>query len=275
MLPWSERPVRIVVCVKEIPDPEVASSVFQVDEDRKQIALGPALRLVISPFDAQAIEVALRLRDAAGEIAITLLCLGEESARAILKYGLSLGADEAFLLVDPLFEGGDSYATARTLAAAIRKIGGADLVLTGRQAADRDAGIVGPGIAELLGLPVVTFAMRVELAEGKLVVERSLSGGAEIVEARLPAVVTVSHEVGNVRHASLRETMKAARKPVTIWTAADLGLRAEDTGALGSRVCVERLYVPESDVECEYLEGNTAKELASKLVDRLSAARLI
>lgn len=267
--------MKIIVCIKEIPDPEVASSVFQVDEEKKQVVAGPGLRFVISPFDAQAIELALRIRDAAGEVAITLLSLGAESTRSIAKYGLSLGADEAFLLFDSAFDGGDSYTTARALAAAIEKIGGADLVLTGRQAADRDAGIVGPGIAELLGRPVVTFAMDVELTDGKLVVERALGGGAEVVEARVPAVVTVSHEVGNVRHASLRETMKAARKPVTIWTAGDLGLGPDDTGASGARVVVERLYVPMNDVECEYLEADTAKELAAKLVDRLSAARLI
>ena len=267
--------MKIIVCVKEIPDPEVASSIFQVDEEKKQVVLGPGLRLVISPFDAQAIELALRIRDAVGEVAVTLLSLGAESARFIVKYGLSLGADEAFLLVDPVFDGGDSYTTARALAAAIEKIGGADLILTGRQAADRDAGIVGPGIAELLDLPVITLAMDIEVTDGMLVVERSLSGGVEIVEARLPAVVTVSHEVGNVRHASLRETMKAARKPVTIWTADDLGLQPDDAGALGSRVVVERLYVPVNDVECEYLDGDTAEELAAKLVDRLSAARLI
>src|SRR5579862_1080872 len=205
--------MKIVVCVKEIVDPEVASSVFSINEKTREI--GPGVRFVISPFDAQAIEVALRVKDKMSETAITLLTLGAESARSIVKYGLSLGADDAFMLIDAAFDGGDSYTTARALAAAIAKIGNVDLVLTGRQAADGDSGVVGLGIAELLGLPAVTFATDVDVADGTLVVERARGDGMEIVETRMPAVVTVSHEVGKVRQANLRETMKAARKPVT------------------------------------------------------------
>ena len=192
-----------------------------------------------------------------------------------LKHGLALGADEAVLLTDPAFEGGDSFTTARALAAAIEKLGDVDLVLTGRQAADGDSGVVGCGIAELLGFPAVTFAMDVTVADGMLLVERALGDGSETVATPMPAVVTVSHEVGKVRHASLRETMKAARKPVTTWTASDLGLKSSDVGALGARRVLERLYIPLTDIECEYIDGKTPKELAANLVDRLSAARLI
>jgi electron transfer flavoprotein beta subunit len=117
--------------------------------------------------------------------------------------------------------------------------------------------------------------MDVTVADGMLVVERSLVDGSETVAAPMPAVVTVSHEVGKVRHASLRETMKAARKPVTVWTADDLGLNPSDVGALGARSALERLYVPVTDVECEYIDGTTPEELAANLVLRLSAVRLI
>lgn len=265
--------MKIVVCVKEIADPEVASSVFSIDEATREI--GPGVRYVISPFDAQAIEVALRIRDAQQETAITLLTLGAESARSIMKYGLSLGADEAVMLIDEAFDGGDSYTTARALAAAIAKIGDVDLVLTGRQAADGDSGVVGLGIAELLAMPAITFAVDVEVANGTLVIERALGDGAEVIEAPLPAVVTVSHEVGKVRQANLRETMKAARKPVNIWTAADLGFTASDVGAGGARRTVERLHVPVSEVQCEFIAGATPEAQMANLVERLSAARFI
>jgi electron transfer flavoprotein beta subunit len=267
--------VKIVVCIKEILDPDIPSTVFEVDEAAKTVREGVALRYVISPFDAQAIELALRLRDKAGGCAISLLTLGSESARTIVKYGLALGADDAFMLVDDAFDGGDSHVTVRALAAAIRKIGGADLVLTGRQAADRDAGVVGPGIAELLGLPLITFAADVTVEGPLLVVERALGDRTELVEVPMPALVTVSHEVGAVRHASLRETMKAARKPVTVLTPGDLGLAEGDVGARGMRVTLERLYVPASDVSCEFVVGQTPAEIAAMLVDRLAAERLI
>jgi electron transfer flavoprotein beta subunit len=267
--------VKIVVCIKEIVDPDIPSTVFEVDEATNAVREGPGLRYVISPFDAQAIELALRIRDRAADCAISLLTLGSESARTIVKYGLSLGADDAFMLIDDAFDGGDSYATARALAAAIRRIGGADLVLTGRQAADRDAGVVGPGVAELLELPLVTFAVDVTINGPLLVVERVLGDGSEIVEVPMPALVTVSHEVGAVRHASLRETMKAARKPVTILTPADLGLAVDDVGARSVRVTLERLYVPTNDLACEFLAGDNAEDLAARLVDRLATERLI
>lgn len=267
--------MRIVVCVKEIPDPDLAASIFSVDEKARKVILPPGTRHVMSPFDAQAVEVALRIRDASGEAAITLLCLGAETARSIIKHGLALGADDAILLCDPAFDDGDSFTTARSLAAAIAKIGHVDLVLTGRQAADGDLGVVGCGIGELLNLPTVTFAASVTVAGKTLVIERALGDGSETVEAPMPAVVTISHEVGSVRHPSLRETMKAARKPVTMWTAKDIGLAPPDIGARGARRVLERLYVPVSDVECEFIRGETPGELAANLVDRLSNASLI
>lgn len=267
--------MKIVVCIKEILDPDIPSTVFEVDTAANAVREGVALRYVISPFDAQAIELALRLRDKAGDCRISLVTLGGESARGIVKYGLALGADDAFMLVDDAFDDGDSYVTARALAAAIRKIGGADLVLTGRQAADRDAGIVGPGVAELLELPLVTFAADLAVEGPLLIVERALGDRTEWIEVPMPALVTVSHEVGAVRHASLRETMKAARKPVTMWTPADLGLADGDVGTRGARVTLEKLFVPVSDIACEFLGGDTPAELASMLVDRLTAERLI
>jgi electron transfer flavoprotein beta subunit len=267
--------VKIVVCVKEIPNPEIASSVFRVDEAAKKVVPLTGLALVMSPFDAQAIEAALRIKEAVAETSITLLTLGPESARTTIRNGLSLGADEAVLLADPTFEEGDSYTTARVLASAIRKIGDCDLVLTDRQAADSDCGVVGCGIAELLDLPVVTYARRIEVRDGRVIVERVLEDGFETVEAALPAVVTISHELGAVRPASLRETMKTARKPQAIWTAADIGLEPSEIGAGGARRRLERLYIPVNDVVCEFLDGESATEQAAGLVDRLANARLI
>lgn len=267
--------MRIVVCVKEVANPDTAASVFRVDAVTNRAIPLPGMATVISPFDEQAVELALRLRERQGEAQITLVSLGTETARSIVKHGLSLGADDAVLLVDPAFDDGDSWTTARALAAAIARLGTFDLVLAGRQAADGDCGVVGCGIAELLGIPAVTLASDITVEGGALVVERALGDGAETVEAPMPALVTVSHEVGAVRRPSLRETMKAARKPVTVWTAADLGLAPEEVGARGARRVIERLYVPVPDVRCEFIDAPTPREQAAELVERLVAARLI
>ena len=270
--------MKIVVCVKQIQDPEIAPSVFRVDEDAKTVIPVPGLSPVISPFDEQAVEAALRIRDAAGEdsgIEITVVTIGPKGARTVIKAALALGADNAVLLSDPAFDVSGGYATARTLAETIRTIGDVDLILTGRQAADWDAGVVGAGIAELLGLPAVTFARDVQVANGTVTVERVLEDGIEIVEADLPAVVTISNELGTVRHASLRETMRAAKKPIETWTPGDIGLDEVQVGPAASRRVRERLYIPVNDIECEFIGGDTAAEMAAALARRLRDADLV
>jgi electron transfer flavoprotein alpha/beta subunit len=266
--------MRIIVCVKQVPDPEAAFSLFKVDEQARRVIPAAGLRQVMSPFDEQAVEAALRLRDAGMDVKVTVLTMGGETARDVLKHGLAMGADEGVLLADPSFEDADSYTAAVTLAAAIRRLGDCDLVLAGRQAADRDAGVVGSGVGELLGLPVITFAQRISMTDGRLRVERVLDDGIEIVEAMLPAVVTVSNELGEARKPNLRETMRAARKPVAVWSAFDLGLDPEEVGAAGARRVIERLFVPVRDGRCERIEGSP-QEQAQRLVERLREAKLL
>lgn len=266
--------MRIVVCVKQVPNPEAAFSMFKVDEQAKKVVPAPGLLQVMSPFDEQAVEAALRLRDAGMDAKITVMTMGGEAARNVLRHGLAMGADEGVLLVDPAFEDADSYTTALALAAAIRRLGGGDLVLAGRQAADWDAGVVGSGLGELLGLPVITFAQDVSVRDGRVRVERVLDDGVEVIEAALPAVVTVSNELGAARKPNLRETMRAARKPIAAWSAAELALKPEEVGAAGARRVIERLFVPVRDGRCELIEGSP-QEQAQRLVERLCGAKLV
>ena len=191
--------MHIVVCVKQVPNPEAAFSMFRVDEAAKKVVPASGLQMVMSPFDEQALEAALRIRDAGAQARITVMTLGPETARAALKHGLAMGADDGVLLADPAFEGADAHGTARVLSTAIGKLSDCDLVLTGRQAADWDAGIVGCGIAELMQMPVITFARDVRLEGIGVRVERVVENGFDLVEAPLPAVVTVSNELGAAR----------------------------------------------------------------------------
>jgi len=263
--------MHIIVCAKQVPNPEAAFSMFRIDEHAKRMVPAPGLQFVMSPFDEQAVEAALRIRERHAGTKITVITLGPESARNAIKHGLAMGADEGVLLHDSVFDDADSHITAHALAAAIRRLGGCDLVLTGRQAADRDAGVVGAGVGELLGLPVISFAKEVQLTGAVVRVERVLDDGSEIVEAALPALVTVSNELGAARTPNLRETMRAARKPVSEWNARDLGLTAEECGA---RRIVERLFVPEKNGRCEFIAGAPQAQAAA-LAQRLRAAKLI
>lgn len=267
--------MHIIVCVKQIPNPETPAHLFKIDDTTQCVLPAPNMPLVMSPFDEQAVEAALRIRDVLGEVKITVVSLGTEVAREVLKHGLSMGADEAVLLCDPLFEVTDSYTTALALAKAITKIGDYDLILTGRQAADWDAGVVGLGIAELLDVPALTFAKDVQVRERTVRVERVLQDGFETVEAPLPALVTISNELGEPRSTNLRQVMRAARKKATVWSAADLGLDSSQVGVTGVRLTVERLFVPVKENQCEFITGASPQEQAANLLRRLQDMRVL
>lgn len=267
--------MHLVVCIKYIPDPEAAFSMFTIDERAKKVVPATGLKHVVSPFDEQAVEAALRIREANSGTRITVLTLGDETSRHALKHGLAMGADDGVLLSDSAFDGGDSYTSALTLSAALKKLGAVDLVLTGRQAADGDAGVVGAGLGELLNVPVLTFAKSIVIDGNMVRVERVLDDGSEIVEADLPAVVTVSNELGVPRAPSLRETMRAARKPVVVWKAADLDLDAVAVGVAGARSMRERLFAPSKAIRCQFINAPTPEEQGMQLAARLREAKAL
>jgi electron transfer flavoprotein beta subunit len=267
--------MHIVVCVKQVPNPEAAFSMLKVDELAKKVVPAAGLQLVMSPFDEQALEAALRIRESLGQAKVTAVSVGPDSARNTLKHALALGADEAILVRDAALEDCGSEAAALALAHAIRRLDAVDLVLTGRQAADWDAGVAGCGIAELLGLTVITFARKLEVSGRTLRVERVLADGFETLETELPALVTVSNELGEPRKPSLRETMRAARKPLAVRSAADIALADSDIAHIASRRVRERLYVPSKSGACELIAGIDEAAQAAALADKLRDARLV
>ena len=267
--------MHFVVCAKQIPDPETPPSAFRIDEANNEVIPAPGISPVLSQFDGMAAEAALRIIEAAGDGTITVVSLGKESAQAAIKQVLAMGADEGVLLEDDAFENGDSYTTARTLAAAIEKLGDVDAVFCGRQAADWDMGQVGLGLAELLGWPSAIIAKDVRVEDGNMVVQRVLPDGFETVKLPLPSVVTVSNEIGDPRYPKLQQIMQAAKKTVTRWTAEDLGLDPSTVGAAGARLKLERLFIPELGGEVELMEGDSAAEQAQALATTLREAKIL
>jgi electron transfer flavoprotein beta subunit len=186
---------------------------------------------------------------------------------------LSMGADELVLLQDDAFENTiDSFLTAQLLAAAIRKLDGFDLIICGRQASDWDNAQVPLGVAEILGISCISLGKKVEVQDGKVRVERIIADGYEVVEAPLPALVTVSNELGQPRYPTLRGIMAATRKKPTIWSAADLGLDASQSDP---RITLRDLFVPLSDQECEIIEGDDAADSGRLLALKLREDKII
>jgi electron transfer flavoprotein beta subunit len=241
-----------------------------------KVIAAPGVQPVINPFDQQGVEAALRLREAAGgEGTISVLSLGPDSARDAIKTGLAMGADEGYQLNDGAFEDGDAWTTALALSKAIEKIGVPDVLIFGRQAADFDQGTVGSIVAELLGLPSVTVLRSVEMEDGAVKVSRVVSDGYETITAPVPCVLTISNELGDPRYPQLRQIMQAAKKQVTVWTPADLGLDASEVGSAGARVQMHALFQPKNETECEFIEADSGEEKAIQLAAKLREAKLV
>ena len=264
-------PVNIVVCAKQVIDPETPASAFRIDSDTNRVIPPAGIPPVVNGFDENAVEAALPIKEEVGG-SITILSLGNNFVMDVMKKPLSMGADQLVLVQDEAVENLDAYATAYALSAAIKKIGEFDLILCGRQASDWDNAYVPLGIAEMLGLPSITLAQKVEITDNGLVVERTLSDGYEVIEAPLPAVVTVTNELGEPRYPTLRGIMTASRKRPTVWTASDIGL---DSESLVPRLVLTELYVPFSDQQCEFIEGEDEADAGRKLALRLREEKLI
>jgi len=269
--------MHIVVCIKQVPDPEVAPGVFHLDALEKKMVI-PGRSPVINPFDEQAIEAALRIRESSADpeqIMITAITMADTSPAKTIKHVLAMGADEGIVLTDSAFADSDSYSTAYALASAIKSLGEVDLIFTGRQAADSDSGVVGLGVAELLGFPAVTFAKEINMVGEEIVVERVVGNGQETIVSPLPVVVTITHEFGSVRHPNLRETMKASKKPVRNLTPESIGIDPSCIGAAGARSVVVRLYKPAQRTDCEWLSGDDTTAVAGVLAAKLLEQKLL
>ena len=261
--------MQVVVLVKRVPDPDAPASLFRVDDAGQRLVPARSVPWLTSTYDESALEAALQLKKQHGAT-VTLLSLAADDVTEWLQETLATGADEAVLVQDAALASGDSFATAAVLAAALRKLGDVDLVLCGRQASDTDAGIVGPALAEHLGLPSATVVRKVELAGDALRIERAVEDGYEVLEMALPALLTVTSEHYPLRYATMPNIMAASVKEIPVWTAADLGLEPA-----ASRISQRRLYQPEARVECELITADSPEQTATQLVRALRARGLI
>lgn len=266
--------MNIIVCVKQVLDPEIPAAKFRIDASGKRVIPPEGIPPVINPYDAQAVELALRLKEHHGG-KITVLTLSEGGGDKVVKHALSMGADEGVVLSDEAFSGSDSFATAYILARAIEKIGGHDLVLCGRQAADWDEGLVGSLLAHVLDLPLVTLAKSIEVEGGKLKVTRVILNGYQEFSIPLPAVVTVSNEVGQPRLPSGWGIISAARKQIPVWTAADIGADLSRIGPGAALRELEQLFIPSRERSCKLISGENPAEAAARLAIELREAGAI
>ena len=260
----------IIVCVKHVP--ETAEAEIRIDSTGKNIEK-TGLVYDINEWDDYAVEEAVRIKEKLGGT-VTAITVGPEDADSTLRKCLARGADKAIRLTDPAFEGSDGYATAKSLYKAIKDMP-FDVIFTGAQAGDDGYAMVGPILAELLGIPHATMVKKIELKDGAAKVNRELEGGLEeIVEVKLPAVLTIQTGINEPRYVSIMGIRKAMKKEITVLGLSELGLDANEVGEAGSWIKIEKLYVPPVEKQAEFIEGSP-EEVAAKIAEILKAKGLI
>jgi len=270
--------MRIVICAKEVLDPDAVNNYalagrLVIGEDGVTLTQTTIPQLM-NAYDEQALEAALRIRDAGTECTIAVVSAGADPT-TLLRHAAALGADEIAAISLPA-SSQDGHVVARLLAAYIRSSGGADLVLCGRQASDDDQGVVPALIGEALGMPVVTIARSVEAVGSSgargVRVTRVTPDGDEVVEAACPAVVTISNELGDPRYPTAAKKLAARRMKPTVLSTDELSL---EPGDLQPRVQLTRQFVPTVQGNCDFITGDSPAELADRLVGRLREDRVL
>lgn len=252
--------LNIIVCVKVVTDPEAPTSTFKIDPQRLKVLPGQGVPPVLNPYDENSLEAALKIKESQPS-KITVISVGKTIPKAVIKKSLAVGADDLILIEDDALEDADSYTTAYILAAAVKKVGFYDIILTGRMAADTNAGQVGIGIAEMLGMSYATDARKIEVKDGKARIERVKADGYEVVETALPCLIAVSHELGELRQATVKGLIEAQKQPFTAWKVDDLGVSLE----AGWKIRIKHLFIPERKVDCEIIPGETPEEAGTNL----------
>jgi electron transfer flavoprotein beta subunit len=263
--------LEMIVCVKQVPDPEGPPTSFEIDKGANRVH-ARGIPPVISSFDENALELAIRLKETYGG-SITLISIGKSLSKAVFIKALGTGADRLLTVesdeLDP--QGLDSHSTASLLAAAMHLAGPYDLILTGRQAADTNAGQVGLGLAQIIGIPAISLVKKVEMQGERLRVERILPDGYEVLECKLPALLTVSHEGGELRYPPLQALKAAKSLPHQALSLEDLGIDIRDSGLLR----LERLSAPARERNCVMVNGENPEETGTRLALRLREDKII
>lgn len=255
--------MNIIICIKQVPE----TTQVQINPETNTL-IRKGVKSIINPFDMYAIEEAVRLKEKFGG-KTTVITMGPPQADAALREAISMGIDEGILLSDPAFAGSDTWATSYTLAGAIKKIGGFDLIICGKQASDGDTAQVGPGISMHLDIPQVTYVKKIEeIKGGSMRVERMTEEGFEIIETPLPALLTVVKEINEPRIPSLRGMMKARQAKIATWSQKELGLDSERIGLSGSPTQVIKIFTPPQRSGGQIIPGET-QEVVDKLVELL------
>ena len=261
--------MNVVVCLKQVPN----TTKVKIDPQTNTL-VREGIESIINPFDTYALEEGVRIKEQYGG-KVTAISMGPPQAEGALREAISTGADEAVLLSDSAFAGADTLATAYTLARAIDKLKPYDIIICGRQTIDGDTGQVGPELAEMLGIPFLAYASKIEeISSGCIRVKQMVEEGHELIEAPLPAVITVVKDINVPRLPSLRGITRSKSAAIPVWTAQELDVDKNMVGLSGSATRVIKVFFPQRVHQGEILQGDTGSQVES-LIDKLRDAKVL
>lgn len=262
--------MNIVVCIKQVPD----TTEIKIDPVKNTL-IRTGVPSIMNPFDKNALETALQLKDQYGG-KVTALCMGLPQAKAVLREALSMGADEAYLATDRAFGGSDTYATSYILSKAIEKLGSFDVILGGKQAIDGDTGQTAPSIAEHLGATRLTYVLDLKVEGDKVIARRQVEEGIEVVETRFPILCTATKESNKPRYATVKRKIESLKAEIPEIHLDDL-IDADTTkmGLKGSPTKVKATFTPQRTANGVTIEGNSPIEIADSLIDKLVDAKIL
>lgn len=265
--------MKVVVCTKQTPS---TTAVFSVNDGVVSWEDSGGKPNVVNPWDEYAIEEGIRVKENHGASGTVVLTVGPEESKDALKTGLAMGCTEAILVSDESFAGSDTRGTARILAAALKKVDDAQIVIFGKQAIDGETAMTPVQVARQLGWTPVTYVSAIkEVSDGTITLERLLEDGKEIVTAPLPVVVSVVREINEPRYPSFMGIRKANRAQIPTWSAADLDIEGA-YGADASKANWEHVYsLPAREGNVEIIEGDSVAEKVATLVDKLFEEKVI
>lgn len=267
--------MNILVCIKQVPD----TTEIKIDPVKNTL-IREGVPSIVNPFDGYALEAAARIKDKDKDTKIVVLSMGPAQAKNALKECLAIAADKAYLLTDRAFGGSDTLATSYILSQAIRHLegleGNFDLIFCGKQAIDGDTAQVGPEIAEHLGLPQITYGLEASVEDGKVVVQKEVEEGVQVITAPMPCLVTYTKPSWDPRYPTLKRKMAANKAEIPEITAADLsGIQLEQAGLKGSPTKVKATFVPPRKSGGILIQEETSLDSAKKLFSLMNDGGLL
>lgn len=262
--------MRIIVCVKQVPD----TNEVRIDPVKNTL-IRDGVPSILNPDDANALEEALRIKDENPDTHITVLTMGPPQAQEMLRECIAMGADDGVLLSDRALGGSDTWATSNALAAGIKKIGNYDIIFAGRQAIDGDTAQVGPQLAEKLGLPQVTYIKDFKKEGNEITVKRALENGYEVIKVKTPCMLTAIKELNTPRYMTIPGILRACKTEIKVYNAQDIGVNKTVVGLDASPTNVYKSFTPKPKGKGVTVEGDTPKEIVTKLYNHLKEKKVI